>query len=63
MKIRYIIPCDNEMGNEEVIVTRKEAIELQKQLVAKIKPDFVYRNDEEALEDYITVNWAEIIDN
>jgi hypothetical protein len=61
MKIRYIQPADNEDGFEEVIVTREEAIKIQREVVAKVRPEFIYKNDEEALLDYIAVNWAEEI--
>lgn len=61
MKIRYIQPADNEDGFEEIIVSREEAIRIQKETVSRIRPDFVYENDQQALDDYITVNWADII--
>ena len=61
MKIRYIQPADNEDGFEEVIVTREEAIRIQKQIVSRVRPDFTYESDQQALDDYITINWAEII--
>jgi hypothetical protein len=61
MKVRYIQPADNEDGFEEVIVTINEAIRLQREYVAKVRPDFVYKDDEQALQDYLTVHWAEII--
>ena len=61
MKIRYIYPTENEDGFEEVIVTREEAIRIQKEIVSRVRPDFTYESDQQALDDYITVNWAEII--
>ena len=61
MKIRHIYPVDNDDGFAEVIVTREEAIKIQREYVAKVRPDFIYKNDEEALMDYMTVNWAEEI--
>lgn len=61
MKVRYIQPADNEDGFEEIIVTIKEAIEIQKATAAKVNPNFTYENDEQALQDYLTVHWAEII--
>lgn len=61
MKIRHIQPADNEDEVEEVIVTREEAIKIQREHVAKFRPDFVYKNDEEALLDYICIHWAEEI--
>lgn len=61
MKIRYIQPADNEDGFEEVTVTREEAIRIQKKVVSRVRPDFTYESDQQALDDYITVNWAEII--
>jgi hypothetical protein len=61
MKVRYIQPADNEDGFEEIIVSIKEAIEIQKATAAKVNPNFTYENDEQALQDYLTVHWAEII--
>jgi hypothetical protein len=61
MKIRHIYPVDNEDGFAEVIVTREEAIKIQRECVAKVRPEFVYKNDEEALMDYMNVNWADEI--
>lgn len=61
MKVRYIQPADNEDGFEEVIVSINEAIRIQREYVAKVRPDFVYKDDNEALQDYLTVHWAEII--
>lgn len=61
MKVRYIQPADNEEGYEEIIVTINEAIRIQREYVSKVRPDFVYADDNEALQDYLTVHWAEII--
>lgn len=61
MKVRYIQPADNQEGYEEVIVTINEAIQIQREYVAKVRPDFVYGDDNEALQDYLTVHWAELI--
>jgi hypothetical protein len=61
MKVRYIQPADNEDGFEEIIVSINEAIRLQREYVAKVRPDFVYKDDHEALQDYLTIHWAEII--
>ena len=61
MKVRYIIPSSNEDGFEEVIVSIREAIELQKTTAAQVRPGFVYPDDETALQDYLTIHWAEII--
>lgn len=61
MKVRYIQPADNEDGFEEIIVSIREAIEIQKATAAKVNPNFTYENDEQALQDYLTVHWAEII--
>lgn len=61
MKVRYIQPADNEDGFEEIIVSIKEAIEIQKATAAKVNPNFTYENDEQALQDYLTIHWAEII--
>ena len=38
-----------------------EAIRLQRDTVARVRPDFVYESDEQALEDYIVVHWASVI--
>ncbi len=61
MKVRYIQPADNEDGFEEIIVSIREAIEIQKATAAKVNPNFTYENDEQALQDYLTIHWAEII--
>ena len=61
MKVRYIQPADNEDGFEEIIVSIREAIEIQKATAAQVRPGFTYENDEQALQDYLTVHWAEII--
>ena len=61
MKVRYIQPSSNEDGFEEVIVSVNEAIELQKTTAAQVRPGFVYPDDETALQDYLTIHWAEII--
>ena len=61
MKIRYIIPSSNEDGFEEIIVSVKEAIQIQKATAAQVRPGFVYEDDETALQDYLTIHWAEII--
>lgn len=61
IKVRYVQPADNKEGYEEVIVSVKEAIRLQREYVAKVRPDFIYKDDDEALQDYLTVHWANII--
>lgn len=61
MKVRYIQPADNEDGFEEVIVSVNEAIQIQKETVAQVRPGFVYKDDNDALQDYLTIHWAEII--
>jgi hypothetical protein len=61
VKIRYIEPAENPDGYAEVTVSREEAIRLQRDTVARVRPDFVYESDEQALEDYIVVNWADVI--
>jgi hypothetical protein len=42
--------------------TEKEAIEHQKALVAKVRPEFKYETDQQALEDFVNVNWAWWVD-
>jgi hypothetical protein len=61
MKVRYIIPTENEDGCEEVIVSVNEAIQIQKATAAKVRPDFTYKDDDEALLDYLTIHWAQLI--
>ena len=60
MYVKYIVPAYNDDGFEEITVTIKEAIEIQKQKAAAVRPGFVYENDDDALQDYLTVNWAYI---
>jgi len=62
MKIKYQQPSPNTNEVEEIILTREEAIRIQREYVAKVRPDFTYKSDEEALEDYITVNWAWVVE-
>jgi hypothetical protein len=57
-KIVYNQPRPDGTGNELVAVTKQEAIAIQRELVARLRPDFVYKDDEEALLDYMTINWA-----
>lgn len=61
MKVRYIIPSSNEDGFEEVIVSVSEAIQIQKQTASQVRPGFVYKDDNDALQDYLAIHWAEII--
>lgn len=61
MYVTYVVPADNDDGFDEVTVTVKEAIEIQKQHAANVRPGFVYENDDDALQDYLTVNWAYIV--
>lgn len=61
MYVTYVVPADNDDGFEEVIVSVKEAIKIQKQHAANVTPGFVYENDDEALQDYLTINWAYIV--
>ncbi len=46
------------IGNKVKALTEQEAIKIQKETVAKVRPSFSYKDDKEALEDFITVNWA-----
>ena len=61
MKVRYIQPADNDDGFEEVIVSVSEAIQIQKATAAQVTPGFVYKDDNDALQDYLTIHWADII--
>ena len=62
MKVRYIFPTDdNDDGFDECIVSVEEAINIMKATAAKVKPDFKYKDDDEALNDYIVIHWAELI--
>ena len=62
MKIKYIQPYPNSSEPEEVIVTREEAIRIQREHVARVRPDFTYKSDEQALEDYMTIHWAWVVE-
>ena len=46
------------IGNKVKALTEQEAIQIQREKAAKVKPLFLYRDDKEALEDFIAVNWA-----
>ena len=61
MKVRYIQPADNDDGFEEVIVSVSEAIQIQKATATQVRPGFVYKDDNDALQDYLTIHWADII--
>jgi hypothetical protein len=61
-KVRYIQPADNEDGFEYIVVSLEEAIKIQKQIAKKANPNFTYIDDVQALDDYLTIHWAEIID-
>lgn len=62
MKVRSIFPTDdNDDGFDECIVSVEEAINIMKATAAKVKPDFKYKDDDEALNDYIVIHWAELI--
>lgn len=62
MKIKYEQPCENcPGGSEQIIVTREEAIRIQRETAALVRPGFVYESDEQALEDYMAVNWAWVV--
>jgi hypothetical protein len=50
------------IGNKIKAITEQEAIKIQKETVAKVKQDFVYKDDQQALNDFITVNWAWYVD-
>lgn len=63
MKIRYIQPADNEYCFEEFFITREEAISRMKASAKFAKPDFVYESDERALEDFINIHWADVIED
>ena len=53
--LQYHEPDEND--NIRIIrVTIEEAIEIMHEYSSR--NDFVYQNDDEALEDFITVNWA-----
>jgi hypothetical protein len=61
--IAYDVPLFDQtigehMGNKVKALTEQEAIEHQKALVAKVRPEFKYESDQQALEDFIAVNWA-----
>lgn len=62
MKVRYTFPTDeNDDGFDECIVSVEEAINIMKATAAKVRPDFKYKDDDEALNDYIVIHWAELI--
>ena len=62
MKISYIQPVDNEQYFEKIIITREEAIAKMKASAKFAKTDFVYESDERALEDFINIYWADVIE-
>jgi len=44
-------------------ITVATAIRFQKAAAARINKNFVYKSDEEALEDFLVVHWAKLINN
>ncbi len=59
--IKFIEPYSELGGICEVTLTKEEAIKIQKSSAAEIN-HFVYDNDDKALEDFIAVHWAQIIE-
>jgi len=56
--MRYLVFDEpHQTGNRKIKRTEAEAIAHQREYAFK-KHDFVYENDQQALDDYICVNWA-----
>jgi hypothetical protein len=53
--ICYVEPDENE-NPIEICVTEEQAIEYQKQQANNM--DYEYENDQQALDDFIAVNWG-----
>jgi hypothetical protein len=55
-----------EPGENDKVITRRitaeKAIFMQKASARFVKPDFRYENDQAALDDFITVHWANVIE-
>ena len=53
--ICYVEPDENE-NPVEICMTEEQAIEYQKQQASSM--DYEYENDQQALDDFIAVNWG-----
>jgi len=52
--------CESSECDGEVIVTitLEEAVARQRAAAASSRPDFSYANDQEALDDFMSIHWA-----
>ena len=61
--VKWVEPYDSDAnGCVELRMTVEDVIKCQRAHVALVRPDFKYESDEQALQDFITVHWGEIID-
>lgn len=49
---------DNPSSYKECTISEEDAIQTMKKLVTLVSPEFAYQSDQEALMDFIAVNWA-----
>lgn len=62
----YVSPVDKgpslPPGSEIICISTKDAINRQRYTAALDRPGFVYQSDDEALDDFIAVHWATLVD-
>jgi hypothetical protein len=49
---------DNPDSYKICTISEADAIEKQRKFVSHFRPDFQYKDDQQALDDFIAVNWA-----
>lgn len=63
--IKWIEPYGDSYEEPKSFVTRmiskEEAIKRQIETVKRLRPSFSYENNDDALEDFLTVHWAEVV--
>lgn len=61
LPVRYIEQAEDGVSNIEVTISREDAIRIQREAVARSHPEFNYSSDEQALEDFMTIHWAWLV--
>lgn len=47
------------LTNLHCSMTREDAIKYQQSYVSQARPEVIYKDDQEALDDFMTVRWAQ----
>jgi hypothetical protein len=58
--VRWIEPSEDG-GHLVLDMSIDKAIAFQKEFVKERRPDFVYKNDDDALYDFVAIHWAELL--